>query len=151
MSTFTSADEILEFAISNEREAHHFYLGLAAEAQQGDLATIFTELADQELGHETQLKAVKAGKKLLPVEPQVTDLKIADYTVEVSPSQAGDYQSALILAMNREKAAFRLYTDLANLCEDPVLRYTFLGLASQEAGHKLKLELEYDDFVLTDN
>ena len=62
-----------------------------------------------------------------------------------------DYQDALILAMKREKAAFRLYTDLAAATDDADLKSTFEALAQEEARHKLKIEIEYDDRILQDN
>ena len=62
-----------------------------------------------------------------------------------------DYQSALILAMKKEKAAFRLYTDLAASTEDEGIRDLFQGLAQEEAKHKLRFEVEYDDDFLRDN
>ena len=62
-----------------------------------------------------------------------------------------DYQSALVLAMKREKAAFRLYTALAAKVDDEALRELFLRLAQEEAKHKLHFEIEYDEHVLTEN
>ena len=80
------------------------------------------------------------------------DLKIADYLVDVEPDPNKlDYQGALILAMKNEKAAFKLYTDLAEATDDDELGGILLAFAQEEAKHKLKLEIEYDDYVLTDN
>jgi len=71
--------------------------------------------------------------------------------VEVEPDSALDYQQALIVAMKREKAAFKLYIDLAAAVEAQELRDTFLALAAEEAKHKLRFELEYDESILTGN
>jgi hypothetical protein len=38
----------------------------------------------------------------------VGDLKVADYLVDVEPDSALDYQQALIVAMKREDAAFKM-------------------------------------------
>ena len=62
-----------------------------------------------------------------------------------------DYQKALIIAMKKEKAAFRLYSDLAGRVDDAGIRDLLLGLAQEEAKHKLRFEVEYDDFVLAEN
>ena len=62
-----------------------------------------------------------------------------------------DYQQALILAMNKEKAAFRMYTDLAAAAPEEGLRNTFLALAQEEAKHKLRFEIEYDEEVMSEN
>jgi rubrerythrin len=51
--------------------------------------------------------------------------------------------------MKGEKGAFKLYSDLASTTDDPGLRATLLGLAQEEAKHKLRFEIEYDDEFLT--
>ena len=53
--------------------------------------------------------------------------------------------------MKKEKAAFRLYSDLAAKTDDANRKETMLGLAQEEAKHKLRFEVEYDEFVLTEN
>jgi rubrerythrin len=80
------------------------------------------------------------------------DMKIGDYLVEVNKSREDlTYQESLIIAMKEEKAAFRLYLDLANRTEDARLKKTFLMLAQEEAKHKLRFEIEYDDYILKEN
>jgi rubrerythrin len=86
----------------------------------------------------------------MPVEQKVTDLKIGDYLVDVPAAPDMEYQDALILAMKKEKASFRLYTDLAVTTEDGNLQSLMQGLAQEEAKHKLRLEMEYDEFFLTE-
>jgi rubrerythrin len=62
-----------------------------------------------------------------------------------------DYQQALVVAMQKEKMAFKMYSDLAEQVDDENLKNTFLSLAQEEAKHKLRFELEYDEHVMTDN
>jgi rubrerythrin len=61
------------------------------------------------------------------------------------------YQDALILAMKREKAAFRLYMKLAEIAPNDGLKTIFKNLANEEAKHKLNFELEYDDMIYREN
>jgi rubrerythrin len=61
------------------------------------------------------------------------------------------YSDALILAMKKEKNAFRLYSFLSEETTDPLLKGLFLTLALEESRHKLRFELEYDEFVLREN
>jgi rubrerythrin len=144
-------NEILDFAIVREQEAHDFYADLANKAKHPGMKDIFSQFAKEELGHKKKLEGVKAGKSLSSVQQKVMDLKIADYLVDVEPGESMNYQQALILAMKREKAAFRLYTDLAALVDDGNLKLTFMGLAQEEAKHKLRFEVEYDDEILREN
>ncbi len=55
------------------------------------------------------------------------------------------------LAMKREKASFKLYTNLAERAPNDGLKDIFLTLAMEESRHKLRFELEYDEYVLREN
>ncbi len=153
MSTFGSVDEILDFAIEKEKEAARFYSKMAAGMSKPWMAEVFRGFADQELSHITKLEQVKAGGELKPVEGKVTDLKLSDYLidVDVADSQKLNYAEALTLAMKREKAAFKLYMDLAQVTDDQRLKDAFTALAQEEAKHKLYMEIEYDEKILKDN
>jgi len=150
MDEFNSIEEILDFAIAGETEASQFYTDLAGQMDNPAMREVFESFAKEELGHKALLEAVKKGN-LQPKAGDVADLKIADYTVDVKPSPNMDYQSAIILAMKKEKAAFKLYTILVSKMQDPELRNMFLSLAQEEAKHKLRFEIEYDDEVMKEN
>jgi len=144
-------DEILDFAIAREQEAHDFYVGLAGKMDRPEMRDVFLQFSREELGHKAKLEAVKAGKKLQLSAAKVMNLKIAEYVVDVPVDDELDYQRALVVAMKREKVAFKLYTDLAATAESPELRDMLLGLAQEEARHKLRFELEYDEYFMTEN
>ena len=144
----------LDFTINEEEAAAAFYTHMAGMVERSWMKKIFQGFAKEELGHKAKLEAIKAGKKFLSSsKAEIPDIKIGDYMVEVEtddPEQL-DYQAALIIAMKKEKAAFRLYTDLAAATDDPELKEALLGLAQEEAKHKLRFEVEYDERVLTEN
>ncbi|MBN1336463.1 MAG: ferritin family protein [Deltaproteobacteria bacterium] len=145
-----SFHEILDFAIQAEEEAHRFYLDLAARARTEGMREVFEGFAAEEQGHKNKLVAVKAGHGALGSPARIQDLKLADYLEAPVPTGDMDYQEALVLAMKKEKAAFRLYSDLAARAEG-ALRDLLLGLAQEEAKHKLRFEIEYDEYVLKEN
>ena len=152
MKEFGSVDGLLDFAIKNEEEAYEFYTDLSQKSDKPAMRMVFDELAGEEAEHKEKLLAIKEGQLMMPVKEKVMDLKISDYLVDIEPDPNKlDYQGALILAMKNEKAAFKLYTDLADTTDDEELAATLLAFAQEEAKHKLKLELEYDDHVLRDN
>ncbi len=151
MDKWNSINEALDYAIEQEEEAAAFYTGLAERSQDASTRAILEGFAKEEEGHKAKLEAVKAGDIPRTANAKVADLKIGDYLVDVEASPDMDYQDALIVAMKKEKAAFRLYTDLAGLTDDPQLRSTFLFLAQEEAKHKLRFEVEYDENVLAEN
>jgi len=147
----STVDEILDFAIGEEEKAAQFYTDLAAKVDKAWMKDIFKGFAKEEMGHKAKLLGVKEGKLLISATTKVTDLKIAEYLVDAEPTADIDYQDALILAMKKEKAAFKLYTDIAASSDDEMVKGTFLALAQEEAKHKLRFEVEYDQYVLTDN
>jgi len=150
MSKFSSVDEILDFAISREEEAYAFYTQMAQRMEKPWMKKAFQDFAEQELEHKDKLQAVKQGKTQEFSAEKVADLKIADYLVSAPVSPDMTYADALTVAMKREKKAFMLYQRLANSCGDQ-LKGTFEALAQEEAKHKLWLEVEYDDKVLTES
>ncbi len=151
MDQWKNADEILDFAIGKEEEAAQLYTDLAAKAERPRMRTVFEQFAKEEQGHKAKLEGVKQGKQLEHAEKQIMDLKIGDYLIDVEPSPDVNYQDALIIAMKAEKAAFRLYSDIAAQATEPATRDLFHALAQEEAKHKLRFEVEYDDFVLKEN
>ena len=152
MMHFKSVDEILDYAIDREEEAATFYTELAGKMQKPSMAKIFTDFAKEEWGHKAKIQDIKKGKTLEPSKEKILDLKIAEYVEEVPATEKDfDYQKALILAMNNEKKAFKLYSDLANSTSDPAIKNVFLALAQEEAKHKLFFEVEYDETFLVEN
>jgi rubrerythrin len=150
-SEFASVNDALDFAIQGEQESHDFYMGLAANAKQPGIKKVFEGFAREEAGHKSRLEKVKEGKQLMSAEKKVQDLKVSDYLVDIKPSPDMDYQEALIVAMKKEKAAYKLYLALSELTDDQAVSETFLALANEEAKHKLRFEIIYDDQVLTEN
>ncbi len=151
MQQWKSVDEILDFAISREEEAAEFYTDLAGRMDRPWMSQIFKEFAKEEMWHKSKLVDIKSGQRLLPAEKKILDLKIGDYLVDVEPTDRMDYQQALVVAMKKEKKAFKMYIDLAGATDDANLQTVFMSLAQEEAKHKLRFEIEYDDYVLTDN
>jgi rubrerythrin len=152
MERFRSVDEILNFAIAREEESVEFYTDLAKKMTSSAMSKTFAQFANEERGHKSKLEGIKAGREGMPAPKKIADLKIGDYLVKPDTDPATmTYQNALILAMKKEKAAFKLYNDLATLAENAALRDTFLALAQEEAKHKLRFEVEYDEQILTDN
>jgi len=141
-------EAILEFAIQREEEAHRFYSGLAQTAISPNMSNVFMDFAHEEMGHKAKLLAVKSGAIKLSSDNKTWDLKISDYVVDVEPRDDIDFQEALILAMKREKASYRLYSDLAETVADSEAQKLFLFLANEEAKHKLRFEIEYDELML---
>jgi len=146
-----TVDEILDYAIDQEQQAADFYARLAERAEKAGMKKLLLEFAEEEKRHKERLLAVKTGERKLTPEKEVLDLKISDYLVEVDASDNISYQDAMIVAMKRERAAFELYSDMAEKVPDANLKQVFAGLAKEEAKHKLFFETEYEEHVLMHN
>jgi len=144
-------EEILDYAIDQEQQAADFYALVASNVDTARMKKIMADFSEEELRHKQILQSVKQGDKTLTSEKEVLDLKICDYLVEVDVHDKITYQDALIVAMKRERAAYELYSNMAEKLPEGQLKEVIQGLAIEEAKHKLFFESEYDDRVLIDN
>jgi rubrerythrin len=152
MKTLDTLNEILDFAINSEQEAVDFYTELANRQTNPQVKSMFLEFASEEVKHKARLVKVKQdGIFDLEVSESPTDLKISDYVVNVKPNPDMEYSDALVLAMKKEKAAFKLYIALSERTSNKNLSEVFKALAIEESKHKLKFEIEYDEYVMREN
>jgi len=151
MKTFGSLDEVLDFAMNAEQEAVDFYTQLATQQKNPQIKDVFLEFAREEVNHKARLQKIKEERIFDMEVEKVTDLKIADYAVSAKPNPDMEYADALVLAMKKEKAAFKLYMALAERTDSAELKKVFQALAVEESKHKLRFELEYDEFVMREN
>ncbi|MBI5326570.1 MAG: ferritin family protein [Ignavibacteriae bacterium] len=144
-------NDIIKFAIERELEAAIFYKDMANKTKLEANIVLFLELEKMEMGHAETLKKFKnEGWEKLDL-PGIPDLKISDYMETPDVNDGMTYQEAIVLAMKREKASAKLYTDLAKEFSDNEAKNLFLRLANEESNHKFQLESLYDDEILTEN
>ncbi|MBP7497464.1 MAG: ferritin family protein [Bacteroidales bacterium] len=143
--------EILDFAIEREQEAVDFYNEIAAKTDNSEMKKVFEQFAREEMGHKAKLLNIREAGLFNLSSNKIEDLKIADYVVNIEASTDMTYHDALILAMQKEKAAFKLYQELAKRAPNNEVSNIFLSLAQEEAKHKLRFEIEYDEYVLREN
>lgn len=141
-------EEIIKFAVEKEQEAYEFYIDWAKKLEHREIREVFGEFAEEEIKHKNKLLNLNLNESFQAKDREIEDLKIADYLVDVNPSEDINYQDALIIAMKREKESFHLYSDLAKITTDEKTKNLFLMLAQEEAAHKLKIETLYDQYVL---
>jgi rubrerythrin len=151
MQEFGTIDQILDFAIGKEQEAADMYSGLAKVAAQQDMRDVFQQFAAEELGHKAKLLNFKKTGETLVQPAKVADMKIGDYLIDVEIEEHLSYQKALILAMKLEKAAYKLYYELALVADNASFKQLLMVLANEEAKHKLRFEIEYDENILKEN
>lgn len=143
-----SVHELLDFAVQREQEAVDFYSSLKDMSNNPSVVAALESYIKEEEGHKIKLAKLKAEGHLEPASSKILNLRISDYLVDVDPTPDMGYQDLLIIAMKREDAACKLYEDLAAATDSEDLRAALLALAQEEAKHKLRFEMEYDDHVL---
>ncbi len=144
-------NEIIDFAIDGEKDAVRFYQDLQNRVKFKAQKEMLKELENMEKGHIVILENIRSkGFQKIKVN-KVPDLHISDYLVDVKPREDMTYQDVLIVAMKKEDQAEKLYTDLAGNFPGTEMETLFLKLASEEAGHKLKFETLYDEYILKEN
>jgi len=148
---FADIGALLSFAIERETEAVEFYSTMARLVEDRAICAAIEAFARQEENHVVRLKALKLSGASATAAREPVDLKIGDYLVDVKPRPDMSYQDALIIAMKREMAAEKLYSDLAAVATDQELRVLMQTLAKEERSHKLRFEKEYEEVVLAEN
>jgi len=144
--------EIIDFAIRSEQEAVYFYQNLQKMSSFQNQKDIMREFELMEKGHIEILKKIDiaSGTDSSKI-PNVANLSISEFLVEVPAKPDMDYQDVLIIAMKREENALKLYEKLAAESDTDEIKTLFTRLAAEEAKHKHHFEKIYDDDILTEN
>jgi rubrerythrin len=148
-----SVNRVLDFAIANEERSAEFYRHLADLGRREHMKEVFLGFAAEEEQHKAKLLEIKGGSQALVSDEKVTDLRLAEQLDDEVIDLSGDmdYRQALVIAMRIEKAAYKLYSELAEATNNAVWKEVLLGLAQEEAKHKLRFEVEYDEHVLKEH
>ncbi len=152
MVTFDSIEDALLFAVSKEEASANFYGDLAKESKDETTRLFFEELCRQEGGHKStlELEIMKLGRVVKPSSnesfPRVSGVK----TLLEMPDNL-TYPNAIIIAMQKERASFRLYIELSRYSESDEIVELLLTLAEEEMRHKIQLEQIYNEVIKREN
>ena len=146
MGKVDSDQEILEFAIFRENEAHNFFMALAGRVVDLNIKKMLEDLAAEELEHKAklELEIMKTGRTVS------TELKppSSDYILMDSQAQLDmDVRDVLLLGMEKEEASFRIFVNMIPNVHDEQSRELLLALAEEEVRHKLRFETEYNNML----
>ncbi len=143
--------DILNFAIERENEAAEFYRYMQDIVKFESQKELLKEYELMEESHARAIKTISESSIEEISIANVQNLKISDYVVEKKPSPDMTYQDIIIIAMKREEAANRLYSEMAKNISDPKIKKLFEKLAAEELKHKLHFEKIYDDEFFEEN
>jgi rubrerythrin len=148
---FRSTDDVLRFAIAGENEAAQGYVDLAAQAKSESARAFLLELWGEELQHARLLEGLDMSALPEPRSGAAKDLRISDYVVDEPLGDDPSFQDLLIFAAKKEAKAAALYGALAAQAVDAAQKKLFEFLVGQEKSHKLRLEQEYEKYILPED
>lgn len=147
MPQFQTLDDILDFAIVQEKAAQKFYTKLSNGVGDLDMQLFFRTLAEEEEVHEKKLRRLKQTHSELPA-PDLTDLQKSGY-LDALPIRPGMNQKEVLLyALKKERSAKLLYSVLADTMKQKELAELFRTIAAQEAEHADFFQKQYDEICL---
>ena len=149
--TMEKFNDILNYAIERENEAAEFYRYMQDIVKFENQKELLKEYELMEESHARALKTISESSIEEISISQVENLKISDYVVEKQPSPDMTYQDIVIIAMKREEAANRLYSQMAQSISEPKIKKLFEKLAEEELKHKLHFEKIYDEEFFGEN
>ncbi|NQU03849.1 MAG: ferritin family protein [Syntrophaceae bacterium] len=143
----------LEMAIREEIKAYTLYSNLSERVKNSGTKTMLIELAEQEKGHQKLLEEItQCGvQNQLGQNISAESSGIANFMIETKLKEDATSQEVMAYAIKAEEKAFDFYTALADDLSDPSLKDLFSKLASEEKGHGIKLEDEYEEHFMRDN
>ena len=129
-----------------EEEAYQFYKDLAGKTGDLFMKELFLDFAEEELKHKRILTGldVEGLERIYEnVVKKIDDLNVSERILEIVPTPDMDLKDLLVVAMKREEKSQQLYSLLAEASADNDMSLLFIGLAKEEAKHKLRIEKTY--------
>jgi rubrerythrin len=139
-------EQVVEFAIAAEVEAARTYRGLAERVDRRDVIDLLMAIAAEEDGHREALERVREGDlSIFARGGSVVQLSAPLAAPELGPHLTP--AQFLLAAIDAERRAHQLYSQLAAEADDPGLATLLDALASEETRHWQRLELAYDALI----
>jgi len=144
---FESIHDILEFAISKEQASVQFYKDLASQMSDQATRALFETLVRHEQTHieSLRLEINKLGYTVKPEDQAPASVYLWEERLELDDQAHNmNFVDALVLAIQKERAAFRLYAQILGSTQNEQFAKVLMDLAEEEMRHVLQLEREYE-------
>ena len=146
MVEFCTFEDVLDFAILQEKAAQQFYTKLSGEVLDVDVQLFYRTLAEEELVHEKKLRKLKRYEYDLN-EPDMEMLRESGYLDAMPVEPDISFADAVRYAVKKERSARMLYHTLGQMCQNKKLAELFEELAEEEQGHADYFRTEYGDLL----
>ncbi len=147
---FVTLEDVIKFAIDREDTAYKLYKRAAELSTSIASKKMFEELAQEEATHKDvfiKIDDEKAENHKLCTLPESS---IAKYLADVPFRENLSYSEILAFALKTEENAYQLYKAAAGMTDDPKLQKILMNFADVELGHRRKIEIIYEERVLTE-
>lgn len=144
MTNMTLSD-VLNKGIQREIESQRLYTNLGQRVKDSAARYAFNILVQEERRHQQILEQYLNGsfkEGVLDIK-QVVDYRIAEHLQQLEIGSQMALPDIFILAANREKESNEFYLGLASIHPPGEIRKLLEKLASEELGHKNKVESLY--------
>lgn len=144
MTSFDSNDELISFAIEMEEQMKSAYENFAKMPKCSSFSSMLIRFTEEALVHHSRLSNIKLSGQLNLNALQLVQISQVGYQIRRDCNTLKNCKDILLAVMDNEKMAFKLYSQIAALCEDQLLKLLFETLATDQSRHKLYFELEFD-------
>jgi rubrerythrin len=146
---FESIEEIINFAIENEKEAAAFYAECAEQEPFEAVRDTLLAFSEEEKKHQAMLENLGNNQELIQDYKLkwVPDMKRSDYIDEIEYEKGMNFVDILRLSMKREEQALKMYNALQKKTDNPENIKVFQILCQEEAKNKQFFETMYDDYM----
>jgi rubrerythrin len=145
----TTEMTIFDFAMKAEKDGMGFYTEAARKFKDADVRDLFMKLAKEEAKHLETFVGIKAKAEKKGADLSFRSESVGDYLETIIReglfpkgdsmvkrlAKVGTVGEACAIAMDAEKNAILLYSELAKLSRDREQKKTFEDLAKEERSH----------------
>ncbi|MCD6174337.1 MAG: hypothetical protein J7K65_01040 [Planctomycetes bacterium] len=146
MIEFHTFEDVLDFAILQEKAAQQFYTKLSGEVLDPDVRLFYRTLAEEEHIHEKKLRSLKRYEYDLN-EPDMAALQESGYLDAMPVAPDISLVEAVRYAIKKERSARMLYRMLSQMTDRKELTDLFGELAEEEEAHAEHFRTEYKDLL----
>ena len=146
MVEFHTFEDVLDFAILQEKAAQEFYTDLEDKVTDDDVRLFYKTLVQEEHLHELKLRELKRFEYEL-IEPDIETLRESGYLDAMPVKPDISLVDAVRYAIKKERSARMLYHTLGEMCQRDELKDLFDELAEQEESHANYFKAEYADLL----
>jgi len=147
---FTSVLDILKFSISKEQASVRFFQDLASKAEDPMTRSLLEVLVQKEQEHVAELEFEMEKLGCAVDSSKIQNDTIFRWDERLDEDEAVrdmNFVQALVLAIQKERAAFRLYIQIMTTVKDQELSAVLMELAEEEMRHVIELEQQYEAIV----